>query len=223
MNKVVRRYTTQMEVLQAIRDRLIDAVPGYTHANCFILDQPIPPDFPIGRECCTIAPGGGAFVDAMFAGAGYRVVTENATTLVTPMVRQVRDAPRTASKALLDQGPSIKVNDPDAKRCLLEFFNTFYLPYNHPLILRFHTLDGRIQPWVNTFPGPERVVPALLDKDMFVRFTAIFILGKIRLAGAFFIIIGTRCWGVDGPRRHGRTCDTHYCGDGHGWSCAPSQ
>lgn len=108
-----------MEVLQAIRDRLIDAVPGYTHANCFILDQPIPPDFPIGRECCTIAPGGGAFVDAMFAGAGYRVVTENATTLVTPMVRQVRDAPRTASKALLDQRDGLLQRKWDILRALL--------------------------------------------------------------------------------------------------------
>jgi len=83
------------------------------------------------------------------------------------------------SKASLDQVPSIKVNDPDAKRCLIEFFNTFYLPSDDPLILRFHTLDGRIRPWVNTFPKPERVIPALLDQDMFVRFTAITVLGKI--------------------------------------------
>lgn len=98
-----RKYTTQMEVLQEIRSRLIEKVPAYTDGNCFILDQPIPPDYPIGRECCTIAPGNGAFVEPMFAGGGFATLTENATTIVTPMVRQVRDAPRQAKTALLSQ------------------------------------------------------------------------------------------------------------------------
>lgn len=103
MALITRRYTTQMEVLQEMRKRLIERVPAYTDANCFILDQPIPPDFPVGRECCTIAPGTGAFVEPMFAGAGFATLTENSTTIVTPMVRQVRDAPRQAKTALLSQ------------------------------------------------------------------------------------------------------------------------
>lgn len=107
MANTVRRFTTQMEVLTTLRERLIEKVPAYTEANCFILDQPIPPDFPIGREFCTVAPGGGAFVEATFAGGGYTTLTENATTVVTPMVRQVRDAPRTASKALLSQSDGL--------------------------------------------------------------------------------------------------------------------
>ena len=69
MSTNTRKYATQMEVLEAIRDRLIALVPAYTSANCFILDQPIPPEFPVGREACTISPGQGAFVEAMFAGS----------------------------------------------------------------------------------------------------------------------------------------------------------
>ena len=82
------------------------------------------------------------------------------------------------SKASLDDCPSIKVNDPDAKHCLFEFFNTFYLPSDDPLIIRFHTLAGRIEPWVSSFPEPEQVIPALQDQDMLVRFTGIALLGK---------------------------------------------
>ena len=107
MADIIRRFTTQMEVLQRLRDRLIDEVPAYTEANCFILDQPVPPDFPIGREVCTITPGGGSFVEPMFTGGGYTTLTENATTVITPMVRQVRDAPRTASRALLSQSDGL--------------------------------------------------------------------------------------------------------------------
>ncbi|MFZ9077519.1 MAG: hypothetical protein ACO23H_03225 [Alphaproteobacteria bacterium] len=100
---VTRQYATQMEVLQAIQFRIVETLDEFTPANCFILDQPIPPDFPIGRACITISPGSGSFVESMFAGAGAATLTENATTVVTPMVRQVRDAPRSANKALLSQ------------------------------------------------------------------------------------------------------------------------
>jgi hypothetical protein len=87
--------------------------------------------------------------------------------------------PYRTSKASIDDRPSINVNDREAKRCLLEFFNTFYLPPDDPLILRFHTLGGRIRPWSHSFPEPKNVMPALADPDMFVRFTAITILAKI--------------------------------------------
>lgn len=115
-----RKYATQMEVLTSIRERLIAKVPAYTSANCFVLDQPIPTDFPIGRECCTIAPGNGAFVEAMFAGAGFSTLTENATTVVTPLVRQVRDKPREATQALLSQDDGLLERKWEILRALLE-------------------------------------------------------------------------------------------------------
>lgn len=115
-----RKYATQMEVLAAVRSRLISQVPAYTEANCFILDQPVPSDYPIGRECCTIAPGTGGFVEAMFAGAGYATLTENATTVVTPMVRQVRDKPREATQALLSQNDGLLERKWEILRALLE-------------------------------------------------------------------------------------------------------
>jgi len=98
-----RKYATQMEVLTAVRNRLIDTIDDYHRGNCIILDQPIPPDYPIGAECCTISPGSGAFVEAMFAGSGFSTLTENATTIVTPLVRHVRDSVRSSKQALLSQ------------------------------------------------------------------------------------------------------------------------
>jgi hypothetical protein len=115
-----RKYATQMEVLKSIRERLIEKVPAYTPANCFILDQPIPPEYPIGRECCTVAPGNGAFVEAMFAGSGFATLTENATTVVTPLVRQVRDKPRDATQALLSQDDGLLERKWEILRALLE-------------------------------------------------------------------------------------------------------
>lgn len=115
-----RKYATQMEVLQTIRDRLIAAVPAYTPANCFILDQPIPLELPIGREACTITPGNGQFVESMFAGSGFNTLTENATTVVTPLVRQVRDKVRTADRALLSQEDGLLQRKWEILRALLE-------------------------------------------------------------------------------------------------------
>jgi len=120
MTKNTRKYATQMEVLEAIRDRLIEAVPAYTPGNCFILDQPIPVELPIGREACTISPGTGQFVENMFAGSGFNTLTENATTVVTPMVRQVRDKPREAMVALLSQEDGLLQRKWDILRALLE-------------------------------------------------------------------------------------------------------
>ena len=115
-----RKYATQMEVLQAIRERLIAQVPAYTPANCFILDQPIPEELPIGREACTITPGNGQFVESMFAGSGFNTLTENATTIITPMVRQVRDKVRTSDRALLDLSDGLLQRKWEILRCLLE-------------------------------------------------------------------------------------------------------
>ena len=115
-----RKYATQMEVLEAVRDRLIAMIPAYTTANCFILDQPVPPEFPVGREACTISPGTGQFVESMFAGSGFATLTENATTVVTPMVRQVRDKPREATVALLSQEDGLLQRKWEILRALLE-------------------------------------------------------------------------------------------------------
>lgn len=115
-----RKYATQMEVLETIRERLISTVPAYTKANCFILDQPVPPEIPIGREVCTIAPGTGQFVESMFAGSGFNTLTENATTIVTPMVRQVRDNPRQSAVALLSQEDGLLQRKWEVLRSLLE-------------------------------------------------------------------------------------------------------
>lgn len=115
-----RKYATQMEVLQTIRDRLIATVPAYTPANCFILDQPIPPEFPIGREACTVSPGNGQFVESMFAGSGFATLTENATTVITPLVRQVRDKPREATIAMLSQEDGLLQRKWEILRALLQ-------------------------------------------------------------------------------------------------------
>lgn len=100
---MTRRFATQAEVLHAITQRLIDKIDQYNETSCFVLDQPVPEELPIGKECCTVSPGPGNFVPSLFGGAGIATLTEDATAVVTPLVRHVRGPAGRGTVKLLNE------------------------------------------------------------------------------------------------------------------------
>jgi hypothetical protein len=84
---------SQADILNAVVDRLIEAIDDFSDANCFLCDQPIPRALPTGRIGCTVSMGGGQFPQEFFAGGGIDTLTESGSVIVTPIVVAKSDRP----------------------------------------------------------------------------------------------------------------------------------
>jgi hypothetical protein len=94
---------TADELLVAIETRLRAQVEGLNKQNCFICDEPIPPEsyFPTGKLACTIALIDGSFNPGHYDGGGANQLTEKCPLAITILSRVDIDQPPRAREALL--------------------------------------------------------------------------------------------------------------------------
>lgn len=71
------------DILQAIVERIIDQVAGFTEANCYLsIDPNSTPEPNPGQFVCVVAPTSGAFDEAKYDGGGEDQATINGGVVV---------------------------------------------------------------------------------------------------------------------------------------------
>lgn len=97
--------TTAEALLLAVEARLHQRVAEFKAANCFICDEPLPPDtyLPQGDVACTIALVDGTFNGPLYVGGGGGQLTEAGSLGVTVLTRCKIDQPPRAKVALLGE------------------------------------------------------------------------------------------------------------------------
>lgn len=124
--------------------------------NCFITEEPIPPDsyFPTGNLAVTVCLGDGQFDEGMYDGGGANQLCEFGTLIVTAFARNKIDQPPRAKNALLNESrgllaklkpailQAILVDDPAAR---------ILAPW-HPLKNGSPFLRGAIMPRASAGP-----------------------------------------------------------------------
>lgn len=98
------REGTPYDLLKAVESRLREKLEYLGQGNCFITDEPIPPNsyFPSGKLTCTICLLDGKFDYPHWVGGGPAQLTEHADLVVTLMTRTKIDQPPRAEQALLN-------------------------------------------------------------------------------------------------------------------------
>lgn len=100
---------TAYDLLTQVESRLLARVPGFNAANCFITDNPIPPDgyFPQGALACTICLLDGVFDDRLYDGGASNQLVETSDLVVTVFTRSKIDQPPRAKVAMLHEDRGI--------------------------------------------------------------------------------------------------------------------
>lgn len=80
---MARNQATQDQIHAAIVARLIDRIPEFSAATCFVSDEPYPGHAPPKSIFCTVSPSDGVFPDGFFAGGGTLTLTEQTEILVS--------------------------------------------------------------------------------------------------------------------------------------------
>ena len=115
-----REYGTQSDLLESIRDRLIDQLGELDDTSCFVSDHPYPATVPHADVLCTVCPGSGTFDQGMFAGSGFHQVNEDATVIVATFVRQIADRSDEAAVLFNDESRGLfRVFKPAILKALL--------------------------------------------------------------------------------------------------------
>lgn len=104
--------TDPITVLEAISDRLIDAIGFLNEDNCYLTDQPVPATMPGGRSIVTVSMGGGTFPHEYFAGGGIETLTEDGSIIITAIVTNRNDRPGRRGRRV-GVKPLSKRNEPD--------------------------------------------------------------------------------------------------------------
>lgn len=115
MDPTLRGQTTQILILEAIVDRLIDQIPAYNDQNCWVSDSPVPLSHPGGDELCTVSFGDGSFPHEFFTGGGQDTLVEMGSIIIAPTVpmrgdrlrRRMRRIAEDDGKSLLDRKQQI--------------------------------------------------------------------------------------------------------------------
>ncbi len=94
--------TTQIEVLKAIKKRLLDDFGELSERSVFICDFPVPDKAVEDHLYITLAPGDGSFSDEFPGGAENQCVIENAGVVVTVFSRTNLDPQEESEIALTD-------------------------------------------------------------------------------------------------------------------------
>lgn len=93
---------SELILLTAIRDRLVNRVDGLTAANCVLSDDAVPLVWP-ADPCCTVSIGDSQFNPELWEGGGSNQLTIRTTVLVTMFCRCVLDRPPAAESVLLNR------------------------------------------------------------------------------------------------------------------------
>jgi hypothetical protein len=98
------REGTPYDLLKAVESRLRERLEYLNAGNCFITDEPIPPNsyFPTGKLVCTICLLDGTFDGGFWVGGGPAQLTEHSNLVVTLCTRSKLDQPPRAEQALLN-------------------------------------------------------------------------------------------------------------------------
>lgn len=107
VDSTLRGRTTQKLILQAFVARLIADIDDYNSQNCFVSDQPVPPQFIGGRSFCTVSPGSGRFPQEFFGGAGDHTLVEDASVIITPGMARKLDKPHKRDAVILNLSDSL--------------------------------------------------------------------------------------------------------------------
>jgi hypothetical protein len=100
-------YSTEIEILEAIRDRLRDKRPEFTEKTCFISDTPIPDIIPFGDLGVTICDGGSQYVEGTYMGAGPNALDTESTILITILQQCALDTPGRTEQALVNHSKGV--------------------------------------------------------------------------------------------------------------------
>ena len=97
----VRTTAKQADILDSVRDRLIERIDDWSETSCIVADEPNPLKFPPSDQFGVVSPTEGVFPDGMFAGGGEVTLTEETGFLVTAYVRHTLDQNGRLEEALL--------------------------------------------------------------------------------------------------------------------------
>lgn len=114
---MARVDTTQVAVLTAVRDRLIEGMP-LNESSCFVSLYPIPPNLPPGDFFITVAPAGGKYDESMHEGGGENTTAEMASVVVTLFTRLALDRKGRDGATLLNEVRGILVHKQRVLRLL---------------------------------------------------------------------------------------------------------
>lgn len=114
--------TQDSPLLAAVVDRLRTKVKGLTPANCFVTDQPVPPDgyFPQGDVACTVCLLDGTFDAQLWNGGGPSQLCETPSLAVTILRHtKIDQPPRLTTAMQSEQKGLLKVWKLELLRALL--------------------------------------------------------------------------------------------------------
>ena len=95
-------YSDEIEVMEAIRDRLRYKMPDtMTPKTCFICAEPVPDLQPSGDLTLTIFNAGTQYVEGTYMGAGANALDNELTVMLTLIVRCGLDTPPKTEDALV--------------------------------------------------------------------------------------------------------------------------
>lgn len=96
---------TAFDLLTQVEGRLLAKIPEFNAGNCFITDEPLPPDNynPQGGVTCTICLLDGRFDKGLYAGGAANQLAEESDLVVTLLTRTKLDQPPRSKFALLNE------------------------------------------------------------------------------------------------------------------------